>query len=188
MAMSKKRAGKGNGKKKAEQRLEAARKKDVQKKFFFAAVGAVILVLIIIGIILIFRGGESTDIGYEDSEVDADNENVVISISEVSDGDFHYYNFNDGGTHIKYFVVKGGDGQVHTAFDACDVCYRAGKGYSQDGDEARCNNCGLTYPVDDLGTKNVGGGCWPGMLPHTIKEGKIYIRISDLKAGNYYFE
>lgn len=179
--------GKKNKGKAAQERLKA--KKEKQKKIFFGVLAAVVLAMIVVGIVLMnVGGGGNDDVDYRESQVDANNENVVITISEVDDGTFHYYSYDKGATEIKYFIVLSEDGEIHTAFDACDVCYHSKKGYSQAGDEATCNNCGLSYPVDDLGTKNTGGGCWPGMLLRTVESGKIYIKITDLEAGEYYFK
>jgi len=148
----------------------------------------VILIILIVGAFLVFSGGDDDDRDYEESDIDANNENVVIKVADVDDGEFHYYSYKGGPTEINYFVVQSADGEIHTAFDACDQCYEAKKGYSKKGDLAQCNNCQLTYPIDDLGTKNVEGGCWPGMLPRTVESGKIYIKITDLEAGDYYFK
>ena len=148
----------------------------------------VLLVIIIVGIILMNLGDDDRNVNYQQSKVDANNENVIITVSDVDDGKFHYYSYDSKGTEIKYFAVQSDDGSIHTAFDACDVCYHAKKGYTQDGNKAKCQNCGLTYPIDDLGTKNTGGGCWPGMLPHTIENGNVLIKISDLENGLHYFE
>lgn len=111
---------------------------------------------------------------------------VKVSLSDVS-STVKYYTYNDGGVNVRYFVVKGSDGNVHTAFDACEVCHRAKKGYSQVGDSVLCNNCGLKFKINGLGTKNQGRGCWPGYLPHEVKGNDVLIKESDLKKGRYMF-
>jgi len=40
---------------------------------------------------------------------------VAIPLAKVSDGSAHFYRYTDGGKEIKFFVVKGSDGQIHTA-------------------------------------------------------------------------
>ena len=89
---------------------------------------------------------------------------------------------------IRYFAVIDEAGAYHVAFDACDACYPADKGYSQDGVEVVCNNCGNRYAIDELGTQSGGGGCWPGHLPFTETDTELVIQVSDLEAGSYYFE
>ncbi|MFH1520832.1 MAG: DUF2318 domain-containing protein [Candidatus Micrarchaeota archaeon] len=111
---------------------------------------------------------------------------ITIQLSDVS-STVKYYTYNSGGVAIKYFAVKGSDDKVRIAFDACEVCYRAKKGYTQVGDSVKCNNCGLQFKIDDLGTKNKGSGCWPAYLPNEVQGDKIVIKKIDLEKGKYLF-
>lgn len=113
-------------------------------------------------------------------------DSVWISLSDVSET-AGFYEYDSNGVRVKYIAVKGSDGVVRTAFDACEVCYRAKKGYSQVGSDLVCNNCGLKFAIDGLGTKNKGQGCWPAYLPNEVKDGRIYIKKADLDAGSYLF-
>lgn len=88
---------------------------------------------------------------------------------------------------LEYVIVKASNGEIKTVFNACDVCYAAHKGYSQNGTELRCNNCGNRFPIDGLGIKNTGGSCNPGYLPHTIENGNVVIQVADLIVGAYFF-
>ncbi|MBD3203920.1 DUF2318 domain-containing protein, partial [Candidatus Woesearchaeota archaeon] len=90
------------------------------------------------------------------------------------------------GTMIKYFAVRAQDGNIRTAFDACDVC-GGHKGYRQNGNDVICNNCGRNFRIESIGEKNQGGGCWPSYLEHEIKNGNILIKKSDLESGRYMF-
>ncbi|MFX0114338.1 MAG: Fe-S-containing protein, partial [Candidatus Hodarchaeota archaeon] len=65
---------------------------------------------------------------------------VHIELSKISTK-AQFFQYNSGGTSIKYFVVIGSDDGFHIAFDACDVCYESKKGYSQNGNKMHCNNC-----------------------------------------------
>jgi hypothetical protein len=89
---------------------------------------------------------------------------------------------------VRYFAVLDGAGAPHVAFDACDVCYGAKKGYRQDGDEMVCNNCGNRFPITSLGTENQTGGCWPGYLQAEITAHYVSIAPATLEAGSWYFE
>jgi uncharacterized membrane protein len=123
----------------------------------------------------------------KNSNVITNGDEITIPISDI-DTSVNFYSYNSGGVDISYFIVKGSDGKYHAAFDACDVCYGAKKGYSQDGDVMRCINCGLTFPINDLGDKNTGGGCWPSYLPIEIEDNNIIIEKSDLENKRYMFE
>ncbi|MBI5325817.1 MAG: DUF2318 domain-containing protein [Ignavibacteriae bacterium] len=111
-------------------------------------------------------------------------------VSEISTTPNYYsYNYIINSTTMKvidYFIVKDGSGNIKSAFNACEVCYKADKGYSQRGDKMHCNNCGNEYPIENLGTQGQGG-CWPGYLPHEISGDEIVIQISDLENGEYLF-
>jgi uncharacterized membrane protein len=96
------------------------------------------------------------------------------------------FNYNANGITVTYFAVKGSDGEIRTAFDACDVC--GGKqGYEQQGTDIACTKCGKVFKIDGLGTQNKGYGCWPSFLSHTIKDGQLIIKTSELEAGAFRF-
>ena len=96
----------------------------------------------------------------------------------------HSYEVN--GVEINYFVGLGSDGEIRTAFDACDVC-GGEKGYYQRGDDLVCINCGRVFSIDSLGTSNLGGGCWPSYLSHEIEGDYVLIPEAELIAGAYKF-
>lgn len=172
---------------KAKERLKQDRMK--RKKIIFVCVlVAIVALIIVVGVILINTMQSKNDTVYTDSVVDDTGQNVKTPMSDLSDTDFHFYSYDSGTTAIKYFVVKDKNGEVHTAFDACNVCYDAKKGYEQAGEKARCRNCGKTFAVTDIGTKNTDGGCWPAHLPHTLSDENIIIKTSDLETGKYLFQ
>ncbi|MFH1663954.1 MAG: DUF2318 domain-containing protein [archaeon] len=115
-------------------------------------------------------------------------DSISIPLSSISEN-AKWFEFESNGTTIRFFAVKASDGSIKTAFDACDVCFASKKGYSQNGNEMVCNNCGNKYPIDGLGTENKnGGGCWPGFLPNKVVGDSIVIKKSDLDKGRYRFE
>ncbi len=122
-----------------------------------------------------------------DTDTDADTDTVSVPKSDLSTT-VTFYEYQGVAATIAYFAVLDGAGEPHVAFDACDSCYPAGKGYSQDGDLMVCNNCGNSYGIEDLGTANTSGGCWPGYLPFTETDTDLLILVSDLESGSYYFE
>jgi hypothetical protein len=106
-------------------------------------------------------------------------------LNTFDDGQAHYYSFVDGGKSIDFFVLKSSDGVVRAAFDACDVCFGAHKGYRQQGDLMICNNCGQQFP--SVRINEVKGGCNPGPLERTVEGTDLVIRSTDIAAGTGYF-
>jgi len=111
---------------------------------------------------------------------------VSIAVAKLSDGTAHYYRLEDGGKELKFFLVKGSDGAIHAAFDACDVCFREKKGYQQQGDQMLCKNCNQKFAINKIGVAS-GGGCNPSHLPARIDGAYIRVSVADLKAGAHFF-
>jgi len=123
----------------------------------------------------IFNGGKV-------SAVDGE---VVLTLSEINDGKAHHFSYQHEGREIKFFVVKSPDGEMHAAFDACDVCYPAKRGYSQDGDFMVCNNCGMRFHSSRINHEQ--GGCNPAPLNHRVQGDELVIRVADLLPGARFF-
>ena len=118
-------------------------------------------------------------------EVRAENGRVTIPVDRVSDGKAHYFRFQDGGAELRFFVLKSSDGVIRAAFDACDVCFREKKGYSQDKDFMVCNNCGMKFHSSRI--NEVAGGCNPSPLKRSVEGDAVVVAVSDLVAGKGYF-
>ena len=117
--------------------------------------------------------------------VKAANNMVTIPAKSI-DSKARFFVFKDGGKEIKFFAVKGSNGAVRVAFDACDACFRDKKGYEQKDERMICRNCNMKFPIDRLGP-NATGGCNPGYLPHRLEGSNIVITTADLKTGARYF-
>ncbi|WP_455278653.1 DUF2318 domain-containing protein [[Eubacterium] cellulosolvens] len=112
---------------------------------------------------------------------------VKIPTSEIGTS-AKWYTSNSNGDTIKYFLVKGSDGKIHLAIDACDVCYSSKRGYKQTGEVMTCNNCGQTFPINSIGTENLSGGCWPSHIPYETNGENIIIKKSDLNQKLFMFQ
>lgn len=110
---------------------------------------------------------------------------VTIAVAGLNDGQAHFFSYNGQNGKIPFFVIKGSDGTIHAAFDACDVCYQEKKGYQQQGEQMICKNCNQAFPVAKIGT--VSGGCNPSPLKFTLTGASLEIAISDLESGARYF-
>jgi uncharacterized membrane protein len=110
---------------------------------------------------------------------------IVIPLHQVSDGKAHYFSYRGDGATINFFVLKSQDGVVRTAFDTCDVCYRAKKGYRQDGNDMVCNNCDMRFASNKI--NEVKGGCNPAPIERTMANGQLLIAEAELASGARYF-
>jgi uncharacterized membrane protein len=119
------------------------------------------------------------------TSVKENNGEVRIAAADVSDGKAHYYTYRNGDKTIKFFIVKSSDGVIRAAFDACDVCFSAKKGYSQEGDFMVCNNCGQKFHSNRVNV--VEGGCNPAPLKREKIGEQLVIRVADILPGSRYF-
>lgn len=143
--------------------------------------GGIVTVALLVGAVSVFAFSLGK---YE--KVKTNGGVVSIPVAKLSDGKVRFYKFEDGGKEIDFFAVKASDGSYKTAFDACDACYRAKKGYEQQGDKMNCKNCNQKFAINRLGP-NATGGCNPGYLPHQLNGNTISIKVNDLKGGARYF-
>ncbi|BCS53421.1 DUF2318 domain-containing protein [Geobacter sp. SVR] len=141
---------------------------------------------IVAGVLLIGAAGVFAFSLGKYEKVKASNGIVTVPVAKLADGKVHFYKIEDGGKEISFFAVKTADGSYKTAFDACDACFKAKKGYEQQGDKMNCKNCNQKFAIDRLGP-NATGGCNPGYLPHLVNGSTISIKADDLKAGARYF-
>ena len=98
----------------------------------------------------------------------------------------HFTYKTDDGVTIRYFIIKSSDGIIRAAFDACDVCWQANKGYTQNGDFMVCKNCGRKFP--SARANEVQGGCNPAPLVRKMENGNLVIQVADLLQGKRFFD
>lgn len=111
---------------------------------------------------------------------------VQIPLAELQPMQASFYKVALDGKEIRFFAVKGSDGRVRTALDACDVCYKERKGYQQQGDVMLCRNCNLTFPIDRISPSSVGG-CNPHFLPSQLAGDQVVVSLDELKKGARFF-
>lgn len=111
---------------------------------------------------------------------------IAHNLADFQDGKAKYFSYQtQDGVKVRYFVVMDDRGRVHTAADACEVCWRAAKGYTQSGEVMVCNNCGRQFPIRQVGLER--GGCNPHPLRNQIKGDKLLISVDDLVEASDYF-
>jgi uncharacterized membrane protein len=111
---------------------------------------------------------------------------VVFPANLFSDGNARHFEYKNNNITIRYFILKSSDGVIRAAFDACDVCWPAGKGYYQKADTMVCRNCGRRFA--SVLVNEVKGGCNPAPLNRDISGDKLIIRTTDILKGKKYFD
>lgn len=110
---------------------------------------------------------------------------VTLPTAAFDDYRAKYYTYDSSEGPINFFVVKSSDNVIRAAFDACDVCYRARRGYSQSGDIMVCNNCGQQFPTNRINVEK--GGCNPAPLERTVEGEQLIIKQAGLELGRRFF-
>lgn len=111
---------------------------------------------------------------------------VVYPVKTFQNGNAQFYTYPAGdGVTIKYFLLKSSDGVIRAAFDACDVCFEAGKGYEQKGDFMVCRNCGRRFA--SVRVNEVQGGCNPSPIKREIRGENVVLQAKDILEGKRYF-
>ena len=112
---------------------------------------------------------------------------LTYPVADFEDRRARYYSHETSdGITIRFFIIKSSDGVIRAAYDACDVCWRAGKGYSQDGDVMVCNNCSRRFASVKI--NEIQGGCNPAPLTRAVEGDRIIIKVPDILKGRQYFD
>ena len=112
-------------------------------------------------------------------------EDVSVPLSELS-GKARFYEYKAAsGKTVRFFAMRSSDGVYRAALDACDVCFHAKKGYSQEGEDMVCNNCGMHFHSAKI--NEVKGGCNPVGLERKVEGDRLIVGAKELEAGVSYF-
>jgi len=122
----------------------------------------------------------------ENSSADTIGSQVSLAVGQFDDGTARHYEYRNGDLKIRYFIIKSSDGIIRAAFDACDVCWPAGKGYFQSDDVMVCKNCGRQFK--SVLVNEVKGGCNPAPLKRTVQGDRLVIEVKDILDGKQYFD
>jgi uncharacterized membrane protein len=167
------------------------RKDEKMKKIYslkksMALIGLVVAV-VCFGLFASTRAAFAWNFTVSAEEIKPQNGVFTFPVSAFADGKARFFEFKASPTdRIRFFVVKSTDGVVRAAFDACDKCFRSLKGYSQQGDNMICINCGLKFRTDKVNI--ITGGCNPSALSRTIQGDKVVITQQDVLEGLRFFK
>ena len=144
-------------------------------------IGAVLLVIALLGAM-----GVATLAAAKDATPVAGVPDASYPMSMFDNGKARYFQVKTpDGITIKYFIMKSSDGIIRAAFDACNVCWREGKGYTQKDDFMVCNNCGRRFPSTKINV--VTGGCNPSALTRNVEGDRVVIKGDHILEGKRYF-
>ena len=149
---------------------------------------AIIAVVVILGGVIVFLQTNQTVTATAPATSPNGRTGSTIAhpVATFDDGQARHFSYTDGDISIRYFVLKSADGIIRSAFDACDVCWPAGRGYAQNGDYMVCRNCGRQFASVDV--NEVQGGCNPAPLTRRVENGQLVIEINDILRGKRYFD
>ena len=180
--MSKKGNKKNQDKIAAKKAAVLGTEKKSRLPLFAAVIGAV---LIVAGAVFYANQGGQVQTATAAAPSAADSTSVAFPLSLFEDGKARHFEHTDGKFTIRYFILKSSDGIIRAAFDACDVCWPAGKGYYQEGDNMVCRNCGRRFA--SVLVNEVKGGCNPAPLNRAVENGQLVIQLKDILDGKQYF-
>lgn len=146
-------------------------------------VGALIVAVIVSTFSLAFAGNFTVAA----QEVKPVNGAFVFPVSAFADGKAKHFEYKISPSQsVRFFIVKSTDGVIRAALDACEKCFRAKKGYVQQGNDMTCINCGLKFRTDKV--NEVTGGCNPHPLARTIQGENLIISQQELASGLRFFQ
>lgn len=145
---------------------------------------------VIAAVVLVFVGAVALSIFVRSGEAQhltPTNGQLEIPVGDINDGRAHHFTATaDDGTEVTFFTLKSKDGVIRAAIDACDICYTAGLGYTQDGNFMVCENCGQRFAADKINV--LKGGCNPAPLRRNIEGDNLVIAMEDINTNSWYAE
>jgi uncharacterized membrane protein len=176
------------GKKNSQDKI-AAKKAAVlgtEKRSRLPLLVGIVVAIVIVGAAVVYKNQSSVNPSASASTpATAGSTSVSFPVSLFEDGKARHFEHVDGKYTIRYFILKSSDGVIRAAFDACDVCWPAGKGYYQEGDAMVCRNCGRRFA--SVLVNEVKGGCNPAPLNRTLENGELFIQLKDIVDGRQFF-
>jgi uncharacterized membrane protein len=145
------------------------------------------ILLLLIAAILSGCSNATSSPGKSGGLITPTNGKIEIPVADINDGKAHHFQVkSDDGTMVTFFVLKSADGVLRAAIDACDVCYRSGLGYYQEGDNMVCKNCGQKFASNKINV--IKGGCNPAPLNRTVSGDKLVIQMKDINMNSWYMK
>ena len=147
-----------------------------QRRWSFAA--AILCSLVVVSLAAEFAYARTMNAPTPGKMLVAENDQVRIPLSELTDQSLHFYTADVNGTVIRFLVIHKTNGDYTTALDACQICGRSG--YRQEGQNVICRNCGASIYVPSIGDH---GGCNPIPVKSSVVGGEVIVDLSALAGA-----
>jgi FTR1 family protein len=144
-----------------------------QKRWSFAA--AILCVAVVLSFAAEYVYARAVTAPVRAQVLVAQNGQVNIPLSELTDSSLHFYTADVNGTVIRFLVIHKQNGDFATALDACQICGTAG--YRQEGQNVICRNCGAAIYIPSIGES---GGCNPIAVKSRVEGGQVIVDVSAL--------
>ena len=115
-----------------------------------------------------------------------DGEFLELQLSGESTQPVQFYTYKSNGKNVNFFVRKDCDGNIRTHFDACYSCFKYKMGYVVEGNQVVCRACRIGYDLSEPIWDFVGA-CVPITLSSNASDGKVRIKIRNIKKGIPFF-
>lgn len=138
-----------------------------------------LLILLLLPALLLAACASRADAPVEQAAAD-----LTIDVKSLT-GDVTFIDWEQDGTAMQLIARKDDSGAVRLAFNTCQSCGGSPYAWFEDlGDGAlQCQNCGLTFPLDSVGTEKAMG-CNPVTITDYILEGDaVTVPEAVLKAN-----
>lgn len=117
------------------------------------------------------------------SPVELEEGSVRLPLATFEDGALHRFAAHLPGGTVRFIGLEVSDGEVVTAFDACEIC--GAKGYTQEAGGVVCLHCHSVIHPPTIGQP---GGCNPIPLPSRVEGGELVIAMADLQKAAGFFD
>ena len=148
-----------------------------QRRWSFAA--AFLCVLVVLTFAAEFVYARAAAAPAQARSLVAENGQVRIPLTELTDTYLHFYNVDVDGTVTRFLVIHKINGDYSVALDACQICGRIG--YRQQGQNIICRNCAAAIYIPSIGER---GGCNPVGVKSHVEAGGVIVDLSALGSAN----
>ncbi len=122
----------------------------------------------------------------EHPQVIADGDFVKLPLSEVDDGEVHFYTYKYADKNVNFLVRTDGKGKLHTHLDACYSCFKYKLGYFVEDGDLVCWPCRYRYALAEEEWLFIQA-CSPIALKSSIKGEYLLIKVTRLQRAAKFF-